>query len=153
MQLAGAPSPEAAALIAGALAALGLQAGFVVHGSDGLDEVTTTGPTLAWEVRDGRVERRNLDPDDFGVARASLADLRGGDRDENRAIAISILEGATGPKRDIVLVNAAAALVAAGRARDFRNAMTVAARSIDSGAALAKVQELSGFTAQCGRES
>src|SRR5512138_3198803 len=80
MQLAGAPSPEAAALIAETLAALGLQAGFVVHGSDGLDEVTTTGPTLAFEVRDGKVLRRSLAPEDFEVPRASLTALRGGDR-------------------------------------------------------------------------
>jgi anthranilate phosphoribosyltransferase len=151
VQLAGAPSPGAAALMAETLAALGLRAGFVVHGSDGLDEITTTGPTLAYEIGGGKVSRRSLTPEEFAVPRASLEDLRGGDQETNCAIARSVLDGARGPKRDIVLVNAAAALVAAGRARDFRNAMMLAAESIDSGAALGKVEELAKFTQQCGR--
>ena len=78
-QLVGAPSAKAAELMAGALAALGLKRGFVVHGSDGLDEITTTGPTLAFEIRDGTVERRTLEPADFGVPQAYAADLKGGD--------------------------------------------------------------------------
>jgi len=147
-QLAGAPSPHFAELIAGALAALGLERGFVVHGSDGLDEITTTGPTLAFEIRNGQVERRTLTPDDFGVPAASPADLTGGDRERNCAIALEILDGARGPQRDIVLVNAAAALVAAGRAHDFREGVAMAAGAIDSGAALRKVEELARFTQQ-----
>ncbi len=147
-QLAGAPSPHFAELIAGALAALGLERGFVVHGSDGLDEITTTGPTLAFEIRNGQVERRTLTPDDFGVPAASPADLTGGDRERNCAIAREILDGARGPQRDIVLVNAAAALVAAGRAHDFREGVAMAAGAIDSGAALRKVEELARFTQQ-----
>ena len=144
-QLAGAPSAEAAALIAEALAALGLPRGFVVHGLDGLDEITITGPTLAFEIRDGSVERREIAPEDFGVARARSEDLRGGDREANCEIVRSILGGATGPRRDIVLVNASAALVAAGLARDFREGAARAAESIDSGAALAKLQALAEF--------
>ena len=147
IQLAGAPSPRAAELIAGALAALGLERGFVVHGSDGLDEITTTGPTLAYEIRGGAVEKRTLEPADFGVARAPAAALAGGDKEQNAAIAREILEGAAGPRRDIVLVNAAAALVAAGRAADFREGVALAAHSIDTGAALRKVLELARFTA------
>jgi len=146
--LAGAPSPHFAELIAGALAALGLERGFVVHGSDGLDEITTTGPTLAFEIRNGQVERRTLTPDDFGVPAARPADLTGGDRERNCAIAREILDGARGPQRDIVLVNAAAALVAAGRAHDFREGVAMAAGAIDSGAALRKVEELARFTQQ-----
>jgi anthranilate phosphoribosyltransferase len=146
-QLAGAPSPAAAELIAGALAVLGLERGFVVHGSDGLDEITTTGATLAFEIRDGRVERRTLEPDDFGVRPAAPANLKGGDRDCNHAIALDILEGVGGPQRDIVLVNASAALVACGRADDFLAGMRTAAGSIDSGAALRKVRDLARFTA------
>jgi anthranilate phosphoribosyltransferase len=141
-QLAGAPSEKAGALMAEALAALGLERGFVVHGLDGLDEITTTGPTLAWEIRNGSVVRRTLAPEDFGVPRAELASLTGGDPAANCAIARAILEGERGPKRDIVLVNAAAALVAAGQASDFLEGMTIAARSIDSGAALAKLEAL-----------
>ena len=145
-QLAGAPSAHFAELIAGALAALGLERGFVVHGSDGLDEITTTGPTLAFEIRHGEVTRRTLTPDDFGVAMALPEDLKGGDRETNLAIAREILEGAHGPRRDIVLVNAAAALVAVGRARDFREGVALAAGAIDSGAARGKAEALARFT-------
>jgi len=145
-QLAGAPSPHFAELIAGALAALGLERGFVVHGSDGLDEITTTGPTLAFEIRRGEVTRRTLTPDDFGVAIARPEDLKGGDLATNVAIAREILEGAPGPRRDIVLANAAAALVAIGRAGDFREGVALAAAAIDSGAARAKAAALALFT-------
>ncbi|MFB3777295.1 MAG: anthranilate phosphoribosyltransferase [Bryobacteraceae bacterium] len=147
-QLVGAPSPEAAALMAETLAALGLGAGFVVHGSDGLDEITTTGVTLAFEIRNGAVTRQNLTPEEFGVRRCTIEDLRGGDREANLGIALSVLGGAKGPKRDIVLVNAAAALVAAGQARSFAEGMVVAAASIDSGAALGKAYQLARFTQQ-----
>ena len=145
-QLAGAPSPHFAELIAGALAALGLERGFVVHGSDGLDEITTTGTTLAFEIRHGEVLRRTLAPDDFGVALAQPGDLKGGDREMNLAIAREILGGAPGPRRDIVLVNAAAALVAVGRAQDFREGVALAAGAIDSGAARGKAAALARFT-------
>jgi anthranilate phosphoribosyltransferase len=144
-QLAGAPSAHFAELIAGALAALGLARGFVVHGSDGLDEITTTGPTLAFEIRQGEVTRRTLTPDDFGVTMARPEDLKGGDLAMNVAIAREILEGAHGHRRDIVLVNAAAALVAVGRAGDFREGMALAAAAIDSGAARAKADALARF--------
>jgi anthranilate phosphoribosyltransferase len=147
-QLAGAPSSHFAELIAGALAALGLQRGFVVHGSDGLDEITTTGPTLAFEIRRGEVSRRTLTPGDFGVAMARPEDLKGGDRQTNLAIAREILEGARGPRRDIVLVNAAAALVAVGRAGDFQEGVALAAAAIDSGAAREKAEALARFIPQ-----
>jgi anthranilate phosphoribosyltransferase len=145
-QLVGAPSANAAELMAGALAELGLARGFVVHGSDGLDEITTTGSTVAFEIKAGRVERRVLDPADFGVPIAMPADLKGGDAVENHDIARAILSGETGPRRDIVLVNASAALVAVGRAADFIEGMALAARSIDSGSAQAKVDRLVRFT-------
>lgn len=146
-QLAGAPSRHAAELIAGALAALGLERGFVVHGSDGLDEITTTGPTLVFEIRHGRVERRNVTPADFGVATVSAEELRGGDRLRNLAIARAVLAGCPGPQREIVLVNASAGLVAAGLAASFRDGLQLAAASIDSGAARAKAEELARLTA------
>lgn len=145
-QLAGAPSEKAAELIAGALAVLGLRRGFVVHGSDGLDEITTTGPTLAFEIRDGRVERRTLDPDDFAVRPARPQDLRGGDKRHNCDIARAVLAGAHGPHRDIVLVNSAAALVAAGMVETFLEGMAIATVSIDTGAAREKVEALGRFT-------
>jgi anthranilate phosphoribosyltransferase len=141
-QLAGAPSETAAELLAGALAELGLERGFVVHGSDGLDEITTTGPTLAFEITGGRVIRRSLEPQDFGVAVSRPEDLAGGDAGENRDIALRILGGEAGPKRDIVLVNSAAALVASGAASGFLEGMALASRSIDSGAARARLDAL-----------
>jgi len=145
-QLVGAPSEAAAELIAGALAELGLERGFVVHGSDGLDEITTTGATLAFEVIGGRVERRCLQPGMFGVSLASPEDLRGGEVAANRDIAMGVLAGEKGPRRDIVLVNAGAALVAAGRAGSFEEGAKLAAESIDTGAARARLQQLVDFT-------
>ncbi len=145
-QLAGTHSARSAELIAGALAALGLERGFVVHGSDGLDEITTTGPTLAYEIRSGEVTRRTLEPAQFGVMCAAPADLKGGDPAENAAIAREVFSGKHGPRRDIVLVNAAAALVVCGKARDFEEGMSLAARSIDTGAAGEKASRLAAFT-------
>ncbi len=145
-QVVGTPSAHAAGLVAGALAGLGLRRGFVVHGSDGLDEITTTGPTMAYEIREGQLERRTLEPRDFGVPVADPADLKGGGRERNLEIARAVLAGRPGPARDIVLVNAAAALVAAGRAGRFLEAMPMAAQSLSSGAALQKVEALARFT-------
>ena len=146
-QLVGAPSEKAAELMAGALAALGLQRGFVVHGSDGLDEITTTGSTLAWEICDGRASLRTLEPEDFAMHRATPEDLRGGDKQQNLEIANAILSGASGPQRDIVLVNAAAALVAAGKAGTFLEGVALSVVSIDSGAARRKVAALAHYSA------
>jgi len=147
-QLAGVPSERAGELISGALAALGLVRGFVVHGSDGLDEITTTGPTLVFEIHNGTVERRTLEPADFALHPASPKDLKGGDSACNVEIALAVLGGARGPQRDIVLVNAAAALVAAGRVDTFLEGMAIGTVSIDSGAARRKVSELAEFTAR-----
>jgi anthranilate phosphoribosyltransferase len=146
-QLAGVPSERAAELVSGALAALGLQRGFVVHGSDGLDEITTTGPTLAFEIRGGKVERRTLEPEDFAVRRVTPQDLAGGHQARNFEIATAVLAGERGPQRDIVLVNAAAALVAAGMVDTFLEGMAIGTVSIDSGAARRKVEALAEFTA------
>jgi len=145
-QIVGAPSANAAELVAGALAALGLERGFVVHGSDGMDEITTTGPTLAFEIRDGKVERRELEPLDFAVRVAEPAELEGGDQARHLEIAMSVLAGERGAARDIVLVNAAAALVAAAKVETFLEGVAVAVVSLDSGAARAKVEELRRFT-------
>lgn len=144
-QLVGAPSSAAAELIAEALARLGLERGFVVHGSDGLDEITTTGPTLALEIKRGAIAHRTLGPDDFGVPQASSEDLRGGHPVLNAEIARAVLSGSAGPQRDVVLVNSSAALVATGKARDFREGVALAAASIDSGAALAKLTALADW--------
>lgn len=148
-QVVGAVGLDVAGLMANALQALGLRRGFVVHGADGLDEISTTGPTTIFEIGDGGVQCYSVEPEAcFGLPRASVEALQGGDPETNCAIALEILRGAPGPKRDIVLANAAAALVAAGRAGQFREGVLVAARSIDSGAALAKLEQLARFTQQ-----
>jgi anthranilate phosphoribosyltransferase len=122
----------------------------VVHGSDGLDEITTTGPTLAFEIREGRVEQRTLEPEDFAIRRAAAADLKGGDHARNFEIAEAVLAGERGPRREIVLVNSAAALVAAGSVDTFLEGMAIGTVSIDSGAARSKLDELTRFTQACG---
>jgi anthranilate phosphoribosyltransferase len=128
--------------LARVLAELGTLRAFVVHGADGLDEVSNTGPSNISEVHEGVVRSSTVRPEDFGLPRASIHDLRGGDRAENAEIIRKVLAGEAGPRRDIVLMNAAAALVVGGKARDFKEGVTLAAESIDSGAAAAKLADL-----------
>jgi len=141
-QLIGAPSQELAKLMAEALADLGTQRSFVVHGHDGLDEITTTGPTDVYEVTPKGVQKHLWKPSDFGVQTGSLISLKGGDSSCNAQMILEILRGGASPCRDIVLVNAAAGLLAAGLAPDLRAGMELAAHSIDSGAAIAKLELL-----------
>lgn len=145
-QLIGAPSEHAAELMASALLGLDVERAFVVHGFDGLDEISTTGPTRVYEVAQQSVAKHLWMPADFGVQRARVEDLRGGARARNRDIAQTVLSGLPGPPRDIVLVNAAAALVAAGRAASLADGMELARQSLDSGAAAAKVEQLAAFS-------
>jgi anthranilate phosphoribosyltransferase len=128
--------------LARVLAELGTIRAFVVHGADGLDEISTTGDSWAAEVREGVVRTSVIRPEDFGVPRATITDLRGGDREENAEIIRRILSGEPGPRRDVVLVNAGAALVAGGRAREFKEGAQLAGHAIDSGAARAKLEAL-----------
>jgi len=150
VQVVGAPSPEAAELIAQALARLGIVRGYVVHGSDGLDEVTTTGPTLAFEVQEGQVKQRALEPEDFALHRGSPDDLRGGDLARNLEIARAVLAGERGPRRDIVIANSAVALAAVAQVETFLEGAALAAVSIDTGAAQGKLDALVRFTQACG---
>jgi anthranilate phosphoribosyltransferase len=145
-QLIGAPSLHAAELMARALAGLKPRRAFVVHGSDGLDEVTTTGATQVFEITHDRVQQLEWLPKDFGVEQAKSSDLAGGNRSRNVTIANEILQGKSSPRRDIVLVNAAAALLAAGAASDLRDAMNSAAKAIDSGMAREKLRQLAEFS-------
>jgi anthranilate phosphoribosyltransferase len=145
-QLIGASSAHTAELLANALAGLGPERAFVVHGSDGLDEVTTTGATLVFEIAGHQVRSFHWTPADFGVPTAEIGDLRGGDRARNSEIATAVLKGQAGPQRDIVLVNSAAALLASGNADSLSGAMQRAAQSIDSGAAWLKLQKLAEFS-------
>jgi anthranilate phosphoribosyltransferase len=152
-QLIGAPSERAAELMAHALAGLEMERAFVAHGSDGMDEITTTGPTTVFEIRGPEVRRKTWTPSDFGVSQARAQDLAGGDLNTNREIACAVLRGGNGAQREIVLVNAAAALMAAGIASGPGDGMRLAAQSIDSGAAWAKVEALRSFStaeARCG---
>lgn len=145
-QLAGAPSVQAAELMAVTLAALGLERGAVVHGHDGLDEVSTTGPSHLLRIAAGAIEHVTVEPEEFGVPRAAIEDLRGGGVEANRDIAAAILGGARGAGRDIVLVNAAVALTAAGQASSFLEGMASAGAALDSGAARRKLDQLIEFT-------
>jgi anthranilate phosphoribosyltransferase len=133
-------------MMARALDALGCRSAFVVHGADGLDEISLSGETHVTELRDGAVTTYTVTPEDFGLNHAPLKALAGGDSVANAQIILRILEGDPGPPCDIVLANAAAALVAAGLASDWRSGVALAAHSIDSGAARRKLDELTEFT-------
>ncbi len=128
--------------LARVLAELGTHRAFVVHGADGLDEISNTGESRISEVREGVVRTFGVRPEDFGMARAAIGDLLGGDREQNAEIIRAILAGEPGPRRDIVLMNSAAALVAGGRARDLKEGVGGAARSIDSGGARDRLERL-----------
>jgi anthranilate phosphoribosyltransferase len=148
VQLIGAYSVRAAEMLALATARLGIARAFVVHGGDGMDEISTAAPTTVFQVEDGRVQKGQWTPNDFGVPPASSADLAGGDPAANSQIIRGVLAGNPGPARDVVLVNAAAALLIAGRASDIKSAVALAADSIDSGAASYKLTRLAEFTSQ-----
>jgi anthranilate phosphoribosyltransferase len=136
--------------LAEALSMLGLHRALVVHGLDGLDEVTITGPTRVAETRDGSVKTYEVTPEEFGMKRATLADISGGDAAENAAIIRAVLEKKKSPHRDVVLLNSAAALVAAGRADHLAEALPIASKSIDSGEAARKFAALVEFTSSRG---
>ncbi|MGH2538381.1 MAG: anthranilate phosphoribosyltransferase [Candidatus Promineifilaceae bacterium] len=137
-QLLGVYAPDWVETLAQVLASLGSQAALVVHGADGLDELSTTGPNLVCQLRAGRLTAFELDPRDLGLARASLADLQGGTPGENAAISRAILAGAdTGPRRDIVLLNAAAAITLVGV--EWQAALEQARQAVEGGAALGKL--------------
>jgi anthranilate phosphoribosyltransferase len=151
-QLVGVPRPELTELVARALALLGTERAWVVHGADGLDEISTTGYTKVSECRDGAVNTFYVHPSDFGVPKAQPSGLTGGDAADNAAIARAVLDGATGAPRDIVLVNAAASLLIAGRAADLAEAMAQAAAAIDGGEARAVLARLVA-TSNAGQEA
>jgi anthranilate phosphoribosyltransferase len=128
--------------LASVLGNLGSEDVMVVHGEDGLDEITISNGTKVSRCRHREVETFYITPEDFGVKRADVGTLIGGEKDENAKILLSILKGERGPKRDVVLMNSAAALVIAARATDFPDAMLIASDAVDSGSALRKLQEI-----------
>jgi anthranilate synthase/phosphoribosyltransferase len=148
-QIMGVYDPSLTSPLAQVLGRLGGQAAFVVHGADGLDELSTTGINRVSHLRDGRVKNFSLDPAELGLPGARLEDLRGGTVEENAQITQAILAGERGPRRDVVLLNVAAALVAGGMARDFKEGLQQAAEAIDSGRAREKLEGLVAFTQAC----
>jgi anthranilate phosphoribosyltransferase len=145
-QVVGVPSPELIDLVAATLSELGAEHAFVVHGAGGLDEISLAGETLVAEVKDGRVRRFTVTPEDFGVSRALIDAVRGGTALENAATIRDIFSGKDGPQRDIVVINAAAALVAAEVAPDFGEGARLAAAALATGKAEEKLAALVGFT-------
>ena len=145
-QVIGVPALVLVEKLGHALAELGAQHAFVVHGVDGIDEISLSDETEVAEVRPRSVQRYRVKPEDFGVATARREELAGGDAAANAKIIREILEGKRGPRRDFVCMNAAAALVAAERAANFREGTNLAAKAIDSGCARAKLEALIEFS-------
>jgi len=147
-QVVGVYSVELVEKVAEALSMLGLHRALVVHGLDGLDEITITGPTRIAEVREGSVHTYEVTPEEFGMNRASLEDISGGDAAVNAAIIREILDGKKSARRDVVLLNAGAALVTAGKAAHLSEALPLVEQAIDSNAAKKKLSDLARFTTQ-----
>ena len=145
-QLVGVPRPELTELVARSLALLGAERAWVVHGADGLDEISTSGYTKVSECRDGAVNTFYLHPADVGLSKSPATELRGGDARENAAIARAVLSGQPGAPRDIVLLNAAASLLIAGRAATIPEGLVMAAEAIDSGRAAAVLEKLAALS-------
>ena len=155
VQMAGVYDAKLTPLVAGALGELGVKRAMVVHGADGLDEISLSGETFVSEWRDGEVRNFSVTPEDFGLKRAPLEAIRGGDAKENAGImhkilGCSLLYREHGAQREIVLANAAAALVVAGKAADFWRECGSRAESIDSGAAREKLEALVAFRSAAG---
>jgi anthranilate phosphoribosyltransferase len=147
-QIVGVPSPALIDLVAATLGELGVEHAFVVHGAGGLDEISLAGETLVAEVKGGAVRRFTLAPEDFGVSHAPIEAVRGGTALENAATIRDIFGGKAGPPRDIVIANAAAALVAANVAANFLEGARLATAALNSGAAKEKLRALVDFTQQ-----
>ena len=141
-QILGVFSSNLTETLAQVLGNLGAEDAMVVHGEDGLDEITITNGTKASRFSKGKVENVYLSPEDFGLGRGKREDLIGGDKDENAKISLKILDGEEGPKRDIVLINSAAALMVAGSTDDPFTALEMAKYAVDSGSALAKLEAI-----------
>jgi anthranilate phosphoribosyltransferase len=146
VQLMGVYDPQLTETLAQVLRLLGVTRALVVHGADGLDELSTTGDNKVTQLSDGEITTYHLDPRQLGLPLASLEQLKGGTAEENARITLGLLQGEKGPKRDIVLLNAAGALVAARKAPDFESGLGIAAQALDSGQALKKLEELIRFT-------
>ncbi|MEI8176793.1 MAG: anthranilate phosphoribosyltransferase [Candidatus Omnitrophota bacterium] len=141
-QIVGVFNPAITELLARVLANLGVQGAMVVHSEDGLDELSLSAKSKVTELKNGRIRTYAVQPKNFGLKRVDIARIRGGERLENARIILDILQGKQGPARDVVLMNASAALVVLEEARDFKDGVRIAAASIDSKAALQKLEML-----------
>jgi anthranilate phosphoribosyltransferase len=144
-QVIGVYDGRLTAVMAEVLKELGAVRAFIVHGEDGLDEISSTGESEVAELRGGQVRTYRVKPEDFGLPRARMADIHGGSAAENAEIIRRILQGERSPKRDIVVLNAGAAIAAGGRAEHIGEGIGIAQHSIDSGAALDKLNRLIAF--------
>lgn len=149
-QVLGVYDPALTKTMAQVLGNLGCTEAWVVHGSDGLDEVTTTGPTHVSRWGSGKLEEYEIKPQDYGISLAKKEELQGGERAENGRIARDVLEGKKGPARDIVVLNAAVAVVCGRKARDIKQGVKLAEESIDAGNALKKLEQLVEITNDIG---
>jgi anthranilate phosphoribosyltransferase len=145
-QLIGIYSGELVGAIANVLKNLGSARAMVVHGLEGLDEISLCGPTKVAELRDGQIKEYILEPEVVGLARCQLAELHGGSAAESAGIVRAVLAGNNGPARDVVLLNSGAALYVSGRAANIQDGLTLAAESIDSGKARQKLEQLVELT-------
>ena len=145
-QLIGVYAPPLTEMLATVLCRLGTRRAIVAHGSDGMDEISISGTSRISELREGRITNYTISPDEFGMPRASLGDIKGGDASQNAKLILDLLNGSTGPRRDIVLLNAGAALMASERAANMHEGLAMAADSIDTRKALHKLTHLIDFT-------
>lgn len=145
-QLLGVYHSDLTELMAQVLLALGAEHAFVVHGADALDELSVTGQNKISRLHNGHIETYYLDPRDLGLPRAKLSDLAGGSVEENAAITRALLAGKDGPKRDVILLNAAAVLIAGGKTNSFSEGLKLAAEAIDNGSAQRKSHQLVEFS-------
>ncbi len=145
-QVVGVYSPELTSVLAEVLGALGTERSLVVYGHGGVDELSITGPTQVSEVVSDGIRTYEVEPEEVGLQRGRPEDMRGGTAEENAAITLAVLGGERGPRRDVVLLNAAAALVAAGEADDLREGVRLAAEAVDSGRAMASLNGLVEMT-------
>lgn len=145
-QVLGVSDPSMAPKMIQVLSRLGTSRALVVHGLDGMDEISLAGPTQVWDLKDGEVNEYQVEPGELGFGVAHSSDLKGGLAEQNAQVAVGVLEGASGPMRDVIVLNAAAGFVVAGMAPDLPGGVALAAQSIDSGAArqaLARLVEVS----------
>jgi len=145
-QILGVFADKLTGILAMVLGNLGAVDAMVVHGEDGLDEITISSRTRVSRFKNGKAENFYIAPEDFGIRRNNIEHICGGNKEENAAITTSILNGEKGPRREIVLMNSAAALIVAGKTEDFRIAMSMASDAIDSGRALKKLEEIKRVT-------